>query len=122
MRTSILELGALAAAVVALNLWATARISNEPDLPIHQKRLQLLFVWLFPVIGALVSIEVYRRSTPRTPRQRLAAEEIHPLVDQALRPIANGQTRASERYIENELIDVGPNMGGHGQSDGGHGP
>lgn len=112
--------GALVTIVVGLNIWATARVRAQSDLPANQRRLQLLFIWLIPVIAALIAIEVYRRSPFRKPRQRLVADEIHPIVDQALRPMADGATRAAERYIENELIDFGHDISGHGHSDGVH--
>jgi hypothetical protein len=117
-----IAVGVLVAIVVALNFWATARVRDQTDLPASQRRLQLLFIWLLPVIAAAITIEVYRRSPFRRPRQRLVADEIHPLINQALRPLADGETRATERYIENELIDLGHDIGGHGHSDGGHGP
>jgi hypothetical protein len=121
MGASILE-GVLVAIVVGLNFWATARLMDQTDLPADQRRLQLLFIWLVPVIAAMITIEVHRRSPFRRPRQRLVADEIHPLVDEALRPLADGATRASERYIESELVEVRHDIGGHGHSDGGHGP
>src|SRR3954447_6980039 len=101
----------LIAIVVVLNFWATARVRDQTDLPTNQRRLQLLFIWLLPVIAAVIVIEVHRRPTFRRPRQRLVADEIHPLVDQALRPLADGATKTSERYVENELIDLGHDIG-----------
>ena len=122
MGVSILE-GTLVAIVVGLNIWATARVRNQTDLPANQRRLQLWFIWLLPVIAAVITIEVHRRSTFRRRHQRLVADEIHPLVDQALRPFAKGEMQAAERYFENEVIDLGHDIGGHGHSDGGgHGP
>lgn len=121
MGASILE-GALVAIVLALNLWATARVRCQADLPPDQHRLQLLFIWLVPVVAAVIAIEVHRRSTFHQRRQRLIADEIHPIIDQALRPLADGETRMTERNIENELMDFGHDIGGLGHSDGGHGP
>jgi len=64
---------------------------------------------------ALITIEVYRRTPFRRPRLRTVADEIHPIIDQALRPVADEATRASEHYIEQEMIDFGHDIGGgHG--------
>ena len=113
-------LGAVATFVVILNIWATALIRSQTDVPANQRRLQFLFVWLLPVIGAWVTVEVHRQTTFRMPRLRIAADDIHPIIDQALRPLADSALRASEKYIEKELTDFGHDMAAHGHSDGAH--
>lgn len=108
----------MAAVAVVLNIWATGTVMRETEIPPHQRRAQLLFIWLVPVLGALITTEVHRRTTFRRPRLRTVADEIHPIIDQALRPLADDATRASEHYIEQEVMDFG--QGGHGHSDGPH--
>jgi hypothetical protein len=110
----------MAAVAVILNIWATGTVRREIEVPPHQRSAQLLFIWLVPVLGALMTIEVYRRTTFRRPRLRTVADEIHPIIDQALRPLADEATRASEHYIEQDMIDFGHDIGGHGHSDGPH--
>lgn len=106
--------------VVVLNIWATRVVRRQIELPAHQRSSQILFIWIVPVIGAVIAIEVHRRPALRRPRSRLVADEIHPIVDQALRPLADAEMRASEQYIEKDLIDFGHDLGGHGHSDGPH--
>jgi hypothetical protein len=120
MGVPILVLGAVAVVVLSLNVWATGIVRRQTDVPPHQRRLQLLFIWLLPMIGAMITGEVYRRTTFHRPRQRLVADEIHPIIDQAARPLADAATRASERYIEKELTDFGHDAAGHGHSDSPH--
>ncbi len=115
----ILLLGATGI-VVVLNIWAHRLVRRQIDLPPHQRRAQLLFIWLVPVIGAVTAIEVHRRPTFRRTRSRLVADEIHPIVGQALRPLADAEMRASEQHIEKDLIEFGHDLGGHGHSDGPH--
>jgi hypothetical protein len=52
-------------------------------------------------------------------RVRLAADEIHPVVGQALRPQADAATQASARFIEQEAIDFAEHYD-HSHSDGSH--
>jgi hypothetical protein len=120
MGVPILELGAVAAVVVSLNIWATVIVRSQTDVPTHQRRLQLLFVWLLPVIGALITVEVHRRTTFRRPRSRLVADEIHPIISEGARPLADATMRASEQYIEKELTDFGQDAAAHGHSDSPH--
>jgi hypothetical protein len=120
MGVSILVLGALGVIVVALNIRATALVQCQIELPSHQRRAQILFIWLLPVIGAWITGEVYRRATFRRPRSWVDADEIHPIINQAVRPLADEATRASEQYIEKELTDFGRDSAAHGHSDGPH--
>lgn len=115
----ILLLGAVGI-VLVLNIWATGLVRSQIDLPAHQRRSQILFIWLIPVIGAVIAIEVHRPPTFRRPRSRLVADEIQPILNQALRPQADAATRAAEQYIEKELIDFGHDASAHGHSDGPH--
>jgi hypothetical protein len=76
-----LHLGITAAAVAAsllgLDLYATWAIWREPDLTGAQKGLQSAFVWLLPLLGAIVCLNVVRamnrepvaRSTSFTPSE-----------------------------------------------------
>jgi hypothetical protein len=116
----IVLLGAVAAVAVTLNLWATGILRREIEIPHPQRRAQLLFIWLVPVLGALIAVEVYRRTAFRRSCLRTVADEIDPIIDQALRLLADEATRASEHYIEQDLLDFGHDVGGHGHSDSPH--
>jgi len=113
-------LGSLVGIVVILNIWATVTIRAQSDVPPQQRRLQVLFVWLLPVIGAVIAVEVYRRTRFTRTRPKLVADEIHPILDQALRPLADAEMRASEQYIEKGLTDFGHDSAGDGHVDGSH--
>jgi hypothetical protein len=120
MRLPILILGVLTAVVVILDIWATRTVTRQLDLSPQQRRSQILFIWLLPVIGAWIAIEINRHSQPAQQRPRLVADEIHPLVEQAARPVADGETRAAEQYIERELTDFGRDAPSDSHSDGFH--
>jgi len=115
-----LVLGVLAAVVVVLDIWATRTVVHQTDLTSRQRRTQVLFVWLLPVIGAWIAIEIYRPSRPHHKRRRLAADEIHPLVEQATRPIAQDQMEAAEQYLEREMTGMGHEAPADSHFDGSH--
>jgi len=109
--------GAIATVIIGLDIWATVVVARQTDLPLVQRHFQIMFVWLLPVIGAMMAMEIHRRAKQHKPRARLAADEISPILDQALRPLADAATRTSERYIEKELTDFGHDAS---HSDGPH--
>ncbi len=78
MPIPILILGVLASVLVALNVSATRTVARQIDQALQQRRSQILFIWLLPGFGALIAIEIHRRSRPAQRRPYLAADEIHP--------------------------------------------
>ena len=95
-------------------------MTRQLDLTSRERRAQILFVWLLPVIGAWIAIEIYRPSRPRRKPHRLAANNIHPLVDQATRPIAQDQMHAAEQYLEREVTGLGHEAPSDSHFDGSH--
>jgi hypothetical protein len=108
---------AIATAIVLLDVWATRVVVRQIDLPGLQRRAQVIFVWLVPIIGALIALEIHRRAKSYQPRARLAADEINPVVNEALRLLADAATRAFARVIEQEAVDFAEHAG-HAHSDG----
>ena len=107
-RIPTLVLGAVAAVVVVLDTLAARSVIRQADLSPQQRWSQFLFIWVLPVVGAWIALEINRPwRRPLIRRPGLAADEINPIVDQALRPLANAEMRAAERYIDNELADFG---------------
>ena len=49
--------------VLVVNIFASVRVLTSGVITRRQKTLQLLFVWLIPVVGALVVAGVHRNST-----------------------------------------------------------
>ena len=90
MEVPVVELGAVGIVLVGLNIWATRVVRRQTELPPQERRFQILFIWLLPVIGALITVEVHRRTAFHRPRPRLVADEIQ------------------------------HDIGGHGHSDGPH--
>ena len=50
----------VAAALLGLDLYATWAVWREPDLTGLQKSLQSALVWLIPLLGAIVCLNVVR--------------------------------------------------------------
>jgi uncharacterized membrane protein YqjE len=50
----------VAAALLGLDLYTTWAIWREPDLTGMQKAIQSAFVWLVPLLGAIVCLNVVR--------------------------------------------------------------
>ena len=55
-----LAAGLIASGLLGLDLYATWAIWREPDLSGVQKGLQSAFVWLLPLLGAIVCLNVVR--------------------------------------------------------------
>jgi hypothetical protein len=119
MQGTIVVLGAIATPILILNVRATVIIARQIDVPRRQRRSQVIFTWLLPVVGALIALEIHRRARPYSARARLAADEINPVVEQALRPQADAATQTSARFIEQQAIDFAEHSG-HSHSDGSH--
>src|SRR5438094_770672 len=102
MQGSMIILGPITTAVIVLGVWATVIVARQIDLPRVQRRSQIIFIWLLPVVRAMIALEIHRRAKPYDARTRVAADEIHPIVDQALRPLADAATQTSARFIEQE--------------------
>jgi hypothetical protein len=74
------------------------------------------------VVGALLVIEMYRSSRRRISSRFVTADEINPMVNQALQPLADRATKAAEGFIEQEVFDAAmEHFTDHGGADGGHG-
>ncbi|MGO1068363.1 hypothetical protein [Lysobacter sp. CA199] len=50
----------VAAALLGLDIYTTWAIWREPDLTGAQKGIQAVFVWLVPLLGAIVCLNVVR--------------------------------------------------------------
>jgi|GEM_PF-4375036 len=46
--------------IVALNAYASFTIFKSQEVARSKKRAQLLFVWLIPILGAIIALAVYR--------------------------------------------------------------
>ena len=113
-----------AMAVVAFGFsgWGTRVLLRQPDVPTVQRRWQLVLTWVVPVVGALLVIEMYRSSRRRIPSRFVTADEIHPMVKQALQPLADRATKAAEGFIAQEAFDAAvEHFTDHAGGDGGHG-
>lgn len=113
-------LGVFTTATIALDVWATVVVRRQIDVAKRQRRYQIAFIWLLPIIGALIALEIHRQTKPDGAPASLAADEIHPMLDQALRPLADAATRTSARIIEQEVIDFGHDHSGHSDSGASH--
>jgi hypothetical protein len=119
----IIYFGAIAIAAISISCWGTRVLLRQLDVPRHQRRWQLLLTWMVPVVGALLVIEMYR--PPRRWRRSkfVTADEINPMLNQALQPLAKDATQAAEGFIEQEIFDAAlqnfTDSGGDGGS--GHG-
>ena len=51
----------LFATIVALDIWATARLVRDDIYEITQKIAQVIFVWLVPFLGALLVLYLMRK-------------------------------------------------------------
>lgn len=56
--------------LAALNCWASVAVARDPTLTKVQKALQILLIWLLPVLGAVAILSVRHfasRQKDRTP-------------------------------------------------------
>jgi hypothetical protein len=89
-----------------VSCWGTRILLQQRDLPSLQRFPQMLLVWLLPFIGALLVSELHRPSKRLRRAGTLTADEISPILNQALHPMADGATRAAAGFIENEVVDA----------------
>ena len=117
----LVYVGAPALALIGVSCWGTRILFREPDVPRLQRFAQLAFIWIVPFLGGLLVAELYRPSRRRRFRASLKAEEINPVLNQALQPLADGATRAAEGFIEQEVFDaVADHVGHDAGGDGSH--
>jgi hypothetical protein len=98
-------LAAIAAVWVGISCWGTLVLARQPDVPRLQRAGQLILIWALPILGALLVAELYGALR----RRRLSApnaDEMNPLLNQALQPLARLETRAAISFIEKEVGDV----------------
>jgi hypothetical protein len=98
--------GAMAVVAFGLSCWATRVVLRQPDVPRLQRRWQLALTWVLPIVGALLVVEIYRVARRRTRSGFVTADEINPMLNQALQPLAKDATRAAEGFIEQEIFDA----------------
>lgn len=55
---------------IGLNVWATWLVLNDGLSEASRKAVQLLLVWLVPVIGAVVVLAVHRTAEPPSRKYR----------------------------------------------------
>jgi hypothetical protein len=102
---------------LGLSWWSTCVLNREPDLPRLQRIAQLVVVWVVPFVGALLVSELHRPPKQRRLTSSLNADQINPTVNQALQPLANGETRAAIGFVEQETFgavveNIGHDSGG----------
>jgi hypothetical protein len=104
------------ALVVTLNFIASIRAVVDPLSTLHQKLLQLLFVWLIPIAGALLTLFVLRHTSPRR------SSALKRFVPASIAAAAFGAygTPASDR-LEVGAEDWTDGNGSGGGADGGGG-
>jgi hypothetical protein len=117
----IIYFSAIAVAAISISCWGTRVLWNQSDLPQEQRRWQLLLTWIVPVIGALLVIEMHRPSRRLRRSKFVTADEINPMVNQALQPLAQDATRAAEGFIEQEILDATLEHFTDSGADAGHG-
>ena len=64
--------------IIILDCWATVVVARQTDLPRAQRRLQLVFIWLLPVVGAMISLRIHRPEKPYRARSSGASDDIYP--------------------------------------------
>lgn len=108
MRTywPLIFLGGVGLAALLVSCWGTRVLLQQRDLPWLQRLAQAVLVWLLPFIGALLVFELHRPSRRAPKAGTLTADEINPILNQALQPIADGATRAAEQFTENQVVDA----------------
>ena len=119
----IIYFGAVAVVALGINGWGTRVLLRQSDLPPLQRRWQLVLIWVVPVIGALLVIEMYRPTRWRRSKF-LTADEVNPMLNQALQPLAKDATRAAEGFIEQEVFEAIQHHfadSGGGDAGAGHG-
>jgi hypothetical protein len=117
----IIYFGGIAAVAISISCWGTRVLLSQSDVPRDQRRWQLLLTWVVPVIGALLVIEMYRPSRRWRRSKFVTADEINPMLNQALQPLAQDATRAAEGFIEQEIFDATLDHFTDSGGDGGHG-
>jgi hypothetical protein len=120
----IIYFAVIAVPAISVSCWATRVLLNQSDVPRDQRRWQLVLIWIVPVIGPLFVIEMYRPSRRSRRSKFVTADEINPMLNQALHPLAKDATQAAEGFIEQEILDATldhfTDSGGHGgHGDGG---
>ena len=78
MHGAIVVVGAIVIAVIVLDLLATISVARQIDLPKLPRRSQIIFIWLLPVIGAMITLEIHRRAEPHGAAASGAADAINP--------------------------------------------
>lgn len=67
--------------LAALNCWSSVAVAREPTLTKVQKALQLLLIWLLPILGAVAILSVRHFASRQTDRasadSSLAVEDRH---------------------------------------------
>jgi three-Cys-motif partner protein len=66
------------AVIIILDCWATVVVARQIDLPRAQRRLQLLFIWLLPVVGAMISLRIHRPDKSYRARSSGASNDVYP--------------------------------------------
>ena len=99
-------LGGVAFAALAVSCWGTRVVLRERDLPWVQRLAQVVLVWAVPFIGAFLVSELHHPSKRMRRVGALTADEVNPMLNQALQPMADGATRAAAGFIENEVFDA----------------
>jgi formate/nitrite transporter FocA (FNT family) len=106
---------ATVAAWTSLNVWATVVVARG-DLSKEQRTAQLCFVWLLPIVGALMVLAISREGKAIQKRGS-GEEEPHMYVSQAARAQARVQQRAVEVELERAIVNsVSEAIETHGSS------
>ena len=80
---------------LALNIWATLVIVSDHMLSYKQRAVQIIFVWLLPLLGAILAIQIRARPEKSTPNSNQIENE----------PDDFGPLRRLEKSSGNSLED-----------------
>jgi hypothetical protein len=106
MNWTLLFLVTVAVVALLVNTRATYVLMTGDSATRAQKIVQTCIVWLLPILGALLMLALHDRRIVPPSGAPLSADEINPLVNQALQPIAKTANRAAERVIQEEVLDA----------------
>jgi hypothetical protein len=97
---------ASSAAIALTNAWVSARVIRAAHLSRGQVIAQVAVVWLLPIVGALLVMHFLQENAP-TKRQEpwSSPEKINSQLEQVLRPMATGATKAARQQIEQDVVE-----------------
>jgi hypothetical protein len=95
----------IAMVAIGVSCWGTVVLFRQPNVPRLQRFGQFALIWTLPVLGALLVAEMYG-ALRRRQLSTLNADGINPLLNQALQPLARGETRAALDILGQEAANA----------------